>query len=298
MKKHKDEFTSILILGSFEVFHKGYLDVLKKYKKRYPKYSFFIGVLDRDTLKAYVPLESDIRQLSAKIAVQLLQHFDSFTDVLEIGHENFKDAIRKIRPVKIIAFEHDETKLFLNDYAEFLKIQHIPVELTDHLLHWAAHNVASVESKKDHHDQGGDAKHKRYMKRAYEQTKNSGCFWRQVGCVLVKDDSIIFQNHNTMMPHGDECYKVGCVRDDIKPGEKTEICSAIHAEAYAVAYAAHQGVSLQGATLYVTVFPCPACAKLIAFSGIITLVYSEGWAHFDGERVLHSRHVSIIQMSR
>ena len=32
--------------------------------------------------------------------------------------------------------------------------------------------------------------------------------------------------------------------------------------------AARNGVSIEGATIYVTVFPCPICARMIANSGI------------------------------
>jgi deoxycytidylate deaminase len=49
----------------------------------------------------------------------------------------------------------------------------------------------------------------------------------------------------------------------------------IHAEMSAIADAARKGVSIDGATLYCTTFPCHICAKHIVASGIRTVVYLE-----------------------
>lgn len=40
-------------------------------------------------------------------------------------------------------------------------------------------------------------------------------------------------------------------------------------------FAARNGSSIEGATMYVTLSPCPDCAKAIAQSGIKKLVYCE-----------------------
>ena len=46
----------------------------------------------------------------------------------------------------------------------------------------------------------------------------------------------------------------------------------IHAELNAILFAARNGSSIDGATMYVTLSPCPDCAKAIAQSGIKKLV--------------------------
>jgi dCMP deaminase len=61
-----------------------------------------------------------------------------------------------------------------------------------------------------------------------------------------------------------------------------------------VAEAAAKGVSLEGGSLYVNIFPCPPCAKLIAYSGIKNLYYSGGYGALDGESVLKAKGVKII----
>ena len=49
----------------------------------------------------------------------------------------------------------------------------------------------------------------------------------------------------------------------------------VHAEMSALSDAARKGVSVEGATLYCTAFPCHLCAKLIVAAGIKNVVYLE-----------------------
>ena len=56
-------------------------------------------------------------------------------------------------------------------------------------------------------------------------------------------------------------------------GTKHEICYAIHAEQNAIIQAAKLGISIDGATLYCTHYPCTICAKMIVNSGIKRVVF-------------------------
>ena len=49
----------------------------------------------------------------------------------------------------------------------------------------------------------------------------------------------------------------------------------IHAEMSAICDASRKGLSIEGATLYCTTFPCHICAKHIVASGITRVVYLE-----------------------
>jgi dCMP deaminase len=46
--------------------------------------------------------------------------------------------------------------------------------------------------------------------------------------------------------------------------------------------------------MYVTTFPCPPCAKMIAFSGVKKLYYAGGYGVLDGEAIMKSKGVEII----
>ena len=73
-----------------------------------------------------------------------------------------------------------------------------------------------------------------------------------------------------------------------------ELSTALHAEAGLIVEAAKKGISLEGATLYVTTFPCPNCAKLVAASGIKKLIYQDGYSVLDGEELLRSAGLIIV----
>jgi len=62
--------------------------------------------------------------------------------------------------------------------------------------------------------------------------------------------------------------------------------NVIHAEMNALMFAAKQGISTNGATMYVTHSPCINCAKHIIQAGIKRVVYSEEYRENDGIELL------------
>ncbi|MCZ8217758.1 MAG: deaminase, partial [Cyclobacteriaceae bacterium] len=74
-----------------------------------------------------------------------------------------------------------------------------------------------------------------------------------------------------------EFPETGCPRDS-KGG-----CSlALHAEQNAILYAVKNQTSVDGATLYVTLSPCLACARIIYTMGIRKVIYLKSYAAFKG----------------
>jgi dCMP deaminase len=98
----------------------------------------------------------------------------------------------------------------------------------------------------------------------------SACGRLHVGCVLVSGGEhphrIIAAGYNGFLPGASHESRV---RDGHEQG-------TIHAEQNAVADAARRGVSVAGATAYVSHYPCPTCAKILAAAGIADVRY-----HFD-----------------
>ena len=67
----------------------------------------------------------------------------------------------------------------------------------------------------------------------------------------------------------------------------------LHAEQNVIAYAAKNGISTEGATLYITHSPCKECAKLIAQSGIKEVVYSKEYRDTEGINFLRESNVNV-----
>ena len=60
---------------------------------------------------------------------------------------------------------------------------------------------------------------------------------------------------------------------------------ALHAEANAILYAAKNKVDLEGCTLYVTLSPCLACARIIYSVGIKHVYFLNSYAAYKGIEV-------------
>lgn len=110
----------------------------------------------------------------------------------------------------------------------------------------------------------------------YVADKLSGCQKVAVGSVIVKDDTVVSMGVNSSMP--DLCSCRGCLRvekygNDSKVHRDPADCRAIHSEVYAIASAARAGISIDGASIYVTRYPCESCAKAIVAAGIKRVFY-------------------------
>ena len=118
-----------------------------------------------------------------------------------------------------------------------------------------------------------------YMDMAYEQALKSVCLRAKVGAVLVKDGMVVAQGYNNVVGGVRPCKEVGCLRDElnIPSGTRREVCRNICAEQLAISEAARNGVEIDGATAYITTYPCHICAKLLVSSGIIEIVYDKDY---------------------
>ncbi len=283
---------SILIIGEFSVFHKGYTDFLAKLAKD-KRHKFFIGILGNKLIKDLTALEPDIRKVSAEDTERIISSYLSPEKYFIIEKNNFSEIIKKIKPAKIIILKGDKSENFAEKYLEDHKNL---IEYSDIRLRWQNSKVQEFKKEASEISAKGLKEHQSFMAEAQAEAEKSKCWWRQVGAVAVKGGKVIFRGFNRMLPNEDECYKIGCIRDSIAPGKQPEICSVTHAEATIISLAANEGVSLKGTTLYVTHFPCPACAKLVALAGFKKVVYSRGSSVFDGERVMASRGVDIVKI--
>ena len=89
----------------------------------------------------------------------------------------------------------------------------------------------------------------------------------QVGACIVSPDNIIISTGYNGMPKG-------CSDDEFpwgREGAETKYPFVVHAELNAILNAS--GKSLRGSRLYVALFPCNECAKIIIQSGIKEVVY-------------------------
>ena len=119
------------------------------------------------------------------------------------------------------------------------------------------------------------------MELAEKLATRSHCVKAQVGAVLTKDTRIISLGYNGPPAGTHNCdidFPIeGCPRDS-----KGSCSLALHAEQNAILYAAKNNVSMQDATLYVTLSPCISCARVIYTTGIKKVFFKDSYAKFKG----------------
>ena len=104
-----------------------------------------------------------------------------------------------------------------------------------------------------------------FLKIASVVAERSTCRRHHVGAVAVRDKHILATGYNGAASGLKDCLELGCLRDDmnVPSGTRHEVCRAIHAEQNVIIQGALHGVSLEGATVYVTHTPCILCAKML-----------------------------------
>jgi dCMP deaminase len=108
-----------------------------------------------------------------------------------------------------------------------------------------------------------------FMNIARVVSSRSTCDRKFVGAVIVRDKTILSTGYNGSirgMPH---CSEVGHMMED------NHCVATIHAESNAILQAAKNGVSIDGASIYVTASPCWSCFKQVTNAGIRRIVFGE-----------------------
>jgi dCMP deaminase len=115
----------------------------------------------------------------------------------------------------------------------------------------------------------------------------------QVGCVVVKDNTIIGIGYNGM-PSGwtNDCEEVIEYLEDGGQVTKTKP-EVLHAETNALAKIARSTNSSEGASMFVTHAPCLDCAKLIHQSGINSVYYRNTYRSEDGIKFLEKCNINV-----
>jgi dCMP deaminase len=142
----------------------------------------------------------------------------------------------------------------------------------------------------------GDSELRELAAAAQERAGESVDWWRQVGAAIRFSDGGLATAVNEHLPHRLSAYAAGDPRANFHKGVGLELSTAVHAEAALIAAAAREGRPTAGAVMYVTDFPCPPCAKLIAGAGVSKLYFRSGYAVLDGRDVLEAAAVELLQV--
>ncbi|MDR2007831.1 MAG: cytidine/deoxycytidylate deaminase family protein [Alphaproteobacteria bacterium] len=130
----------------------------------------------------------------------------------------------------------------------------------------------------------------------------ASCDRGKSGCVITMDNRILSTGYVGAPAGLPSCDEVGHLLREVKYeyGEVKQHCvRTIHAEQNAIIYAARYGVSINGATLYCTMTPCPVCCMLIIASGIKRVVAKHDYqASADTKNMFASANIELTILNQ
>jgi dCMP deaminase len=266
------------IIAYVPALHAGYLKFFNTHK------GAPIFVLGKSFIDAYPRLNRDLRALEPLQASEALRSLGFLAAVLEIT-----DVARPPAFKTIVLPDEDVSRDFSAKH-----LQGINYTLESIFLRWDgvfANKTSAVTSDRTIDAEGLE---RELMREAYKESKHSADWWRQIGGLIVKDDTIVARGHIRHFPSDLSLDIFGTPRITVDAGERPDLYISMHAEADLVAQAAKEGVELKGASLYTTTFPCINCAFLIARSGIARVYYAEGYSKIDAESILKNAGIEIV----
>ncbi|WP_314549190.1 ComE operon protein 2 [uncultured Gemella sp.] len=128
-----------------------------------------------------------------------------------------------------------------------------------------------------------------FMAQSHLLSLRSTCSRLSVGATIVKDKRIVSGGYNGSIKGDEHCIDVGC---KVVEGHCVR---TIHAEINAILQCSKFGVGTEGATIYVTHFPCLNCTKSIIQAGIKEICYANDYRNNEYARELLEKSGVIIR---
>jgi dCMP deaminase len=280
---------SDVVIAYIPVLHEGYRRFLDAHARGRPL--FLIGP---ELYVDYRPLAKDIRSLDAELAAAAITAWEICSEV-SVLDERAAASLAEQSP-SITLPDEDVSHQVVERFFTRCEVRYDTIFLRWDKSRSVRMLVPQAERVSDENLASGD-EIADIVAAAQAQAGTSVDWWRQVGAAMRFADGTIAAAANEHNPHRLSTYAVGDPRSNFFKGVGLELSTATHAEARLIAQAAREGVSTDGAVMYVTDFPCPPCAKLIAAAGVSKLYFREGYAVLDGQDVLDAAGVEIMQVA-
>ncbi|MFA5052492.1 MAG: deaminase [Parcubacteria group bacterium] len=272
------------IVAYVPVLHRGYIEFFKKYA------GGTLLIPDKTIISAIEYLKRDMRALENE---EISSSIRSLGILDEIKNADINDIIAESRKGPIIMPKEDIS----SEIAKLLPTE-TNIVFDSVFLRWNKFNVLQEEPvfwDKEITSENFDSS---VLKTAFREKELSSDWWRQIGAVAFRDGNILLAAHNHHLPTELEPYYSGDPRTPFNAGEHIELSSSIHAEAALIAEAAKKGISLAGAEVFVSTFPCPPCANLLSQAGIKTLYVTEGYSRLDAKRIFAENGIGIVKVKK
>jgi dCMP deaminase len=272
-----------IILAYVPVLHQGYWQFFQKYVAEV-KTLYLFG---QELIEGFSHLSKDIRALEQMQVKQAIEGWQIFESV-RIADKNTLKYIQAMKS-DVVMPDEDECHVLASQYLDGCR-----VEFDNVFLRWDKTKSLATNEVKYDRAISIDSLEGEIMKCAVEESVKGTNWWRRTGAVLALNGKILLAGYNRQVPSAYTPYFEGDARSLFRRGINIELTTDQHAEVHLISEAARRGIALEGSYLYITTFPCPVCAKNVAYAGIKRCYFNSGYALLDGERILHDKSIEII----
>ena len=276
-----------ILIALVPVIHIKYLELFKKYSEH-------LYILDDTILEKWAgfrSLKRDLRTIDQKSIHDFIKKSTLVKKVDLLTFANLESLISSERKgVSFVLPNEDVSHWFAEKFLSKKK-----VEFENVFLRW--NKPVSTQELEVSNDRiiTKEKAHKELIKKANELKEKSANWWRQIGALVADTQGkILLSAFNRHVPTQENMAVYGDLRMCFDAGENHQLSNSIHAEASLIGKAAKAGIKLNNTNLYVTTFPCPTCAKLIAEAGIKKVYYQDGYSLSDAEDILKNAGVELI----
>lgn len=272
------------VIAYVPVLHEGYRRFIEEHGQE--ARLFVVGA---ELYADYRPLAKDIRALPAEAAAKAIDAWGICSEVVVLDEAGALALAEELPRITLPA--EDVSERLVDRYFERCEIRYATT-----FLRWDRTKTVQLLEPRARAVATADETLAELAGTAEAAAALSTDWWRQVGAAIRLADGELRSATNQHEPTQLAPYAVGDPRSNFYKGVGYELSTVTHAEARLIAEAARGGRVTAGATIYVTDFPCPPCAKLIAAAGIKRLYYRRGYAVVDGQDVLDAAGVEIVRV--
>lgn len=272
-----------IVLAYVPVLHQGYWQFFKKCALE----TDTLYIFDQELIKQFKPLTKDIRALSPEQVKDAIKGWHIFKFIYIANILVLNDL--KTAGLSILMPNEDECYTVATQYLSGCHIEFENVFLRWDKTKSLATNEVNYDRVISIDDFEGEV-----MRDAIKEGLKGTNWWRRTGAVIARDGQILLAGHNRQVPSPYTPYFEGDARSFFSRGVNIELTTDQHAEANLISEAARRGIALEGSDLFIFTFPCPPCAKLVAYAGIKRCYFNSGYSMLDGERILRDKNIEII----
>lgn len=281
-----ESVTKKVIVAYVPVLHQGYRMLLENNPSFHTLY-----ILSDEILDGFRAIQKDIRRLKPELVRQSLVTWN-LLDEVRVANEKLLSSLNR-RDVTVLLPDEDVSHELADRLFPLATTEYSPV-----FLRWDRRSSNAQDPVHADEEMSENEALRSLFSIAEVESDKSSDIWRRVGAVIARDGKVLASAHNQATPTEHSSWMYGDPRNNFNKGVTADKTVFIHAEAKLIGQMANKGEALKGADMYVTTFPCPSCAMLIAESGVVRVYFNDGYATLDGMNVLKSSGIKLIRVQR